>query len=121
VIKDPPSMSDVMSRCDMAVTAAGSTVYELAALGVPSLLIPQADNQKRLAEYLSSNNMMKSLGWWEDIDADALLKEVQDLLYNTERRACESDRLKQSVNENGARRLASDILRIMDETFGKNQ
>jgi len=55
-------MAEVMRGCDIARTAGGSTVYELAALGIPSVIIVQAGNQERIAEYLDRNGLMKCTG-----------------------------------------------------------
>jgi len=38
---NPLNLVEVMKSADMAITAAGITLYELAALGVPSIAIPQ--------------------------------------------------------------------------------
>ncbi|WP_394200655.1 glycosyltransferase [Shewanella waksmanii] len=38
-------MADLMSNCSFAITAAGSTMFELAAMGVPSIYVIVADNQ----------------------------------------------------------------------------
>lgn len=42
-------MALLMSQADFAVSASGSTVYELCALGVPSVVIPIVKNQQRIA------------------------------------------------------------------------
>ncbi len=42
---DSPNLAAVMARCGLAVTAAGSTTAELAAMGVPMILAVIADNQ----------------------------------------------------------------------------
>ena len=48
LVVDPPNMASEMIRSDLAVTAAGSTCWELAVLGVPALLvIVTAENQAR--------------------------------------------------------------------------
>lgn len=44
-------MADLMLQCDLAVTASGTTVYELCALGVPFVCFSYAENQERLADY----------------------------------------------------------------------
>ncbi|MBQ8878073.1 MAG: hypothetical protein IJ029_05040, partial [Lachnospiraceae bacterium] len=38
-------MAALMSTCDLAVSAAGTTLYELCALGVPAISFTMADNQ----------------------------------------------------------------------------
>lgn len=43
-------MSELMRECQLAVTAAGSTMYELCSLKVPSVCFYFAENQRRMAE-----------------------------------------------------------------------
>ncbi len=42
---DSAVVSRLMTRADLAITSAGRTVYELASLGVPMLVIPQNDRE----------------------------------------------------------------------------
>jgi len=48
----PGNLPDLMFEADLAVSATGSTVYELLATGTPTVGIPQADNQVPIAEDL---------------------------------------------------------------------
>jgi len=43
-------MRDLMKKADLAISAGGSTLYELAKCGVPTIAIPIADNQIMLTE-----------------------------------------------------------------------
>jgi UDP-2,4-diacetamido-2,4,6-trideoxy-beta-L-altropyranose hydrolase len=42
-------MSELISQCDFAIGASGSTTWERCCLGLPSLAIPIAENQKAIA------------------------------------------------------------------------
>lgn len=42
---DVTDMASLMASCDIAVTAGGTTLYELCAVGVPTLTFSMADNQ----------------------------------------------------------------------------
>ncbi len=55
-------MAGLMSRCDLAVTAGGSTIYELAAVGVPFVCFSYAANQEKLTEYLHREKIAFSAG-----------------------------------------------------------
>jgi len=110
VLKSPDLLSSVMNKCDIAVTGAGSMVYELAALGIPSILISQADNQHKIADYLEGNNLMKWLGSWDSISMEDLCLESESLLKDFKRRKTEHNSLITTVNRNGALNAANEIL-----------
>lgn len=45
-------ISNVMKKVDMAISSCGSTIYELSFLGVPTIGIIVADNQKQCGQYM---------------------------------------------------------------------
>lgn len=53
---DTNEMALLLSQCDMAIGAAGSSAWERCALGVPTIMIVVADNQNVIAKNLSINN-----------------------------------------------------------------
>lgn len=112
ILKNPVPLSAVMKRCDIAVTAAGSMVYELAALGLPAIVIPQADNQKLIADHLNKHGLMKALGQWDIVESNTLRDEVVNLLNNYPRRKTESEKLTETVNPHGAMKAAMEILSL---------
>lgn len=62
VYQSPKSMSEIMLQCDIAISAGGSTVYELAACGVPTLAFLYSENQRGVVEYLSQRGYMSNIG-----------------------------------------------------------
>jgi UDP-2,4-diacetamido-2,4,6-trideoxy-beta-L-altropyranose hydrolase len=62
-IRDMPAL---MRWADMAVTAAGSTCWELLAMRVPLLVVILADNQERIAGILAARGVAVNLGWWNE-------------------------------------------------------
>lgn len=55
-------MAGLMRQCDLAVTAGGSTVYELAAIGVPFICFSYAENQEKITEYLGREGIAFAAG-----------------------------------------------------------
>ncbi len=49
---NPSDLPQLMATCDLAITAAGSTCWELASLGVPMLFVVTAANQQGVAKFL---------------------------------------------------------------------
>lgn len=59
---NPPNMPELMAWADMAVSAAGSTCWELAFMKLPSIVLILADNQVAVAEYLMNNKTIVNIG-----------------------------------------------------------
>ena len=49
-------VAQLMLRCDIAIGAPGSTSWERACLGLPSIVIPLADNQHQISRVLQSRH-----------------------------------------------------------------
>ncbi|MDE7268191.1 MAG: UDP-2,4-diacetamido-2,4,6-trideoxy-beta-L-altropyranose hydrolase [Lachnospiraceae bacterium] len=108
----------LMKRCDVVLTATGSTVYEVSALGVPMIAFYFAENQRQGAEELAELTDIVNVGCFcDDRDCvigkavEALKKCVNDkkyrmLLYEQERRL---------IDGKGAGRIASEIFRLQKE------
>tara|TARA_B100000963_G_C22638321_1_gene678888 strand:- start:304 stop:1383 length:1080 start_codon:yes stop_codon:yes gene_type:complete len=58
---DVKSMADLMVEADLAIGAAGTTSWERCALGLPSILIVTAENQRSIAKNLESVGAVKVL------------------------------------------------------------
>jgi spore coat polysaccharide biosynthesis predicted glycosyltransferase SpsG len=110
VHKTPKSMVEIMQKCDIAVTSSGSMIYEVAALGLPAITIKQADNQNFVTEYMSRNNLIESVGDWNNVDLSNLKQKVAALLSNYKQRLILSKRLTEQVNKNGAVKVVQEIV-----------
>ena len=55
------NMASLMNQCDVAVSAGGTTIFELCCVGVPILAFTIADNQRGIAE-LDKMGLLKSMG-----------------------------------------------------------
>lgn len=58
VVTHTPIVSRYMARADVAITSAGRTVFELASLGVPMVVIPQNDRETRHTFALESPGLV---------------------------------------------------------------
>jgi len=116
IFKAPQSISAIMSNCDIAITAAGSMIYELAAIGLPAITIIQADNQYLIADYMSRHDLMNCIGDWGNIDLIRLKNDVISLLSDFDKRKEKSKTLKETVNKNGAANAAKEIINYRRQT-----
>jgi UDP-2,4-diacetamido-2,4,6-trideoxy-beta-L-altropyranose hydrolase len=70
----------------LAVTAGGGTLWELAYLGVPALTVIIAENQEPSSRVMHERGAIHCLGWQQDLTDDHLAGEFQDLAADTDRR-----------------------------------
>jgi len=78
-------MAAVMAWCDLAVSAAGSTVWELLALGIPSVLVVLADNQAAVGAELDRRGAAVSLGAREGLTASSVAQALRSLAEDPRR------------------------------------
>jgi len=100
LIIQPPNLPEIMQQADVAITAAGSTCWELASLGVPMLLKVIADNQQGIADYLVSH----AAGRMFDLDA------LRELLADAEARQTLAQNARRLVDGRGAGRVAENLV-----------
>ncbi|OAN90191.1 UDP-2,4-diacetamido-2,4,6-trideoxy-beta-L-altropyranose hydrolase [Marinobacter sp. EhC06] len=62
VVVNASNMAELMSQADLAIGAAGGSAWERCCLGLPSLLVVMADNQRPGAEALKRAGASLSLG-----------------------------------------------------------
>ena len=52
VLSGVNNMAELMTACDLAIGAGGTTTWERCALGVPSILVVLAKNQRNIADFM---------------------------------------------------------------------
>lgn len=113
VHKDMTDLSELMQNCDIAVSAAGSTLYELCSIGVPTVGFYFAENQRRNMETFGKLTPVMNAGDFSvcpERVLDFILKEVEILCSEKELREKISRAMRSIVDGKGADRLAKEIL-----------
>ena len=105
-------MKSLMVSSDLAVSAAGSTLYELCACGVPTINYILADNQKLVSESFRDKGVMLSAGDVRDnpLFYENLYSMINDLSKDEKKRRELSERAHCLIDGNGAARLAEAII-----------
>lgn len=88
---DAEGMKKAMLESDIAISAAGQTLYELARVGVPTIAISVSDNQMNNVRGWQKAGFIEYAGWWQD---DKLLTNVLVCINNLRKKGI---RLKKSL------------------------
>jgi UDP-2,4-diacetamido-2,4,6-trideoxy-beta-L-altropyranose hydrolase len=110
ILVNPPNLPELVSRADVAISASGSSCWELACLGLPMLLIITADNQRGVAARLQELGIAEVLGWHEDFPAADSLSRITSLLSDQSRRSRMSTLGRNLVDGQGAARVIEAML-----------
>ena len=104
-------MVSLICSCDIAVSAAGSTLYEICACGIPLIAYALADNQLTGLKAFEENRLAIYCGdLREAADApEKLLTEVYKLAEDQKCREEMSERMRLLVDADGAKRIADFI------------
>jgi UDP-2,4-diacetamido-2,4,6-trideoxy-beta-L-altropyranose hydrolase len=78
--QDVQSMPALMVWADAAISAAGTTTWELAFMKLPMALMAVAENQRPIMQKMWEFRVALPLGWHADATAESIAKAVQNLL-----------------------------------------
>jgi len=88
---DAAQMKQVMKVSDIAVSAGGQTLYELARMGVPTIAVSIIDNQQFDIDGLQKAGFVEYAGVWEDEHLD------DAVVFSCRALAARDERLKRSM------------------------
>jgi UDP-2,4-diacetamido-2,4,6-trideoxy-beta-L-altropyranose hydrolase len=111
LVTDTREMSQHMAEADIAVSAGGVTALELACLGVPTLLIVIADNQRAPAKAAAECGFAQLLGRIDQLDAASIAEALAQLCGDAVRRDAMSRRGRETVDGRGAERVVRTMRR----------
>lgn len=109
-VRSATDMAALMMQADVAVSAAGSTCWELCSLGLPSLLMDVADNQTAEALELDRRGYAKYVGSAATLRPEKLANDIRELLHSEETRRNLSSKGRELVDGRGAERVVSAML-----------
>jgi UDP-2,4-diacetamido-2,4,6-trideoxy-beta-L-altropyranose hydrolase len=105
IVSTSDDMPALMNWADLAISAAGSTCWELAYLGVPFGTIVVADNQKQVAEGLAAAGVAMHFGHARELTSEKLVADMTSLMTNHERRCLLVAQGRRLVDGHGAARV----------------
>lgn len=100
---NPKNLIEIMKNADMAITATGITLYELATFGIPSIVIPQAEHQEDIAKAFEKSGACINIG--KSPDNKLIYESTIMLMENKLLRKQLSKNAKVLVDGKGAKRV----------------
>ena len=107
---DVRNMAELMADADLAISAAGTTCYELALLQVPMVLVAQAENQVPTARALANAGAAIDAGCFHNFDQQHFGSLVRTLILDCELRCSLAHNARCLVDGLGAHRVLQFLL-----------
>jgi UDP-2,4-diacetamido-2,4,6-trideoxy-beta-L-altropyranose hydrolase len=111
VLKATTKMGRLMAWADIAVSAGGSTCWELACLGIPAVILVTAANQKTIARNLGAAGAVVNLGSHQAVSCERIATVLDGLFRSPVRRSRMSRQGRALVDGKGAGRVADALWR----------
>jgi len=107
--RNASNMAELMAWADVAVSAGGSTCWELLFMGLPSVVLALAENQRGIADELEKAGVTTNLGWFSRVSEDVIAVTLSVLTKADERRCQMSKSGQQLVDGFGSRRIVQTM------------
>lgn len=105
ILRNARNMAELMRNADLAITAGGLTMFELACVGTPSLVVCAEPFEVETAARLEKAGAVLNLGFGGSLDYTRLPESVDALAEDAEMRSTMSRCGKQLVDGKGCERI----------------
>ena len=112
------NMAVLMTDADLAVGACGTTSWERCCLGLPTLAVVTADNQRLIARNLATTGAIEIVGDAIELTVDALATRLAALRTDPSRCRAMAQAAAPICDGNGARRVAAEMMEANRPAMG---
>ncbi len=112
LIKSPVCMTELYLESDIAISAGGSSCYELAYFGIPNIIVAIADNQSNIAHGLDKKNVSMFVCEKEGFNEKKLMQNVNELINNHDLRMNMIRNGQQLIDGKGKKRVVDFMERL---------
>jgi len=95
------NIASVMANADLAVCSEGVNTWERMALGIPSISVITAENQKIMSEELNKNQLTYLIGEYSNVNADLIAESLYKMIIDQNKITEQRNRIKNIVNVHG--------------------
>jgi len=111
VLDNVENMAETLSAADLVFCAGGMTVFEIAALGTPGIVLCQNARERARMESFAGYGSVVHLGLGSEVEEETLLRATRELLADFERRRAMSEAGRLLVDARGAQRAAELVMK----------
>jgi UDP-2,4-diacetamido-2,4,6-trideoxy-beta-L-altropyranose hydrolase len=104
--------AEVIKRCELAVSSAGTTLFELCACGLPTISFAVSDEQVSGAKQFSSDGVISYAGNYlkeKDMCVQNIRRLVSELVSDKERRCQVGQNMRRLIDGQGTKRIVDAI------------
>ncbi|MBX0359453.1 UDP-2,4-diacetamido-2,4,6-trideoxy-beta-L-altropyranose hydrolase [Halobacillus sp. Nhm2S1] len=112
IVRNARNMAEIMYRSDVAISAGGTTLFELAYMGVPCLVVQIAANQKSAEIFGSTYGACIYAGDVKNIGKVFFLEKLKEV-FDMKRRKSMSNNGKLVVDGKGNERLMDEMANLL--------
>lgn len=113
VVEHTNDIAQLMIKSDIVISAGGTTMYELCALGIPAIIYSLADNQTSEAQYMGDNGYVKYIGSvGENVFWQKLIEAVNLLMKSCSMRQAMVKKMRKLVDGKGCERIVKKLKEI---------
>ncbi|MBK1725452.1 UDP-2,4-diacetamido-2,4,6-trideoxy-beta-L-altropyranose hydrolase [Halorhodospira neutriphila] len=105
-----PHLGDLMAAADLAIGAGGTTTWERCCLGLPSLVVSIADNQRPACEAMADDGVIEWVGNGHEVSAADLAATLHSLRQRPEHLQRLAEASKRTVDGAGTERAANYLM-----------
>ena len=110
ILKNISNMPEIMKWADLAFSSGGTTVWELAFMGVPTIVGATSHVEEVLLTGLNEHNLFKTVGKLENLDKNELINIFDYLINNKDAREKMSIDGQKFIDGFGSKRVIDEMV-----------
>jgi UDP-2,4-diacetamido-2,4,6-trideoxy-beta-L-altropyranose hydrolase len=113
ILRNVTDMAELMFAADVSIGAPSSASWERCCVGLPTLMIGLAENQRRVAAELVARGAAELIGWYDTVSETDIRTAVRTIRHDPGRLAAMSQAAREITDGQGANRVADAIMRLV--------
>jgi UDP-2,4-diacetamido-2,4,6-trideoxy-beta-L-altropyranose hydrolase len=109
LVRNVGNMPELMAWADVAISAGGSSCWELAFMRLPIVILVLAENQRMVADGLGAAGAAINLGWHEQVGYHDIAQALSELFQSPAARVAMAERAGVLIDGAGVSRVLDSI------------